>query len=180
MRITFSNTAFDLTQLDYGVADTPLGAVFVGYADDTLYFIGLVPTGQTLDEAMARRRRYFSNDTHFVRNDTGARPFIDLVIAEWNGQNTALQLALYGTPFQQEVWQALTKIPKGQAWTYKNVAVHIGRPNAVRAVGTANGNNPMSILVPCHRVVPMSGGVGGYGWGCDVKARLLAAEASQE
>jgi methylated-DNA-[protein]-cysteine S-methyltransferase len=87
-----------------------------------------------------------------------------------------LDVAAAGTPFQQRVWDALRAIPYGETITYGELAARIGRPGAARAVGLANGSNPLSIVVPCHRVVGAGGGLTGYGGGLDVKRRLLAHE----
>jgi methylated-DNA-[protein]-cysteine S-methyltransferase len=82
-----------------------------------------------------------------------------------------------GTPFQQQVWAALRTIPYGETWSYKDLAEAIGRPTAVRAVGLANGRNPVSIVVPCHRVIGANGSLTGYGGGLAAKEWLLAHEA---
>jgi len=87
-----------------------------------------------------------------------------------------LPLDLYGTPFQQAVWQVLRTIPYGQAWSYSQVAAAVGRPRAVRAVGAANGANPLPIIIPCHRVVQADGRLGGYGGGPAIKRDLLRLE----
>ena len=81
-----------------------------------------------------------------------------------------------GTPFQREVWAALRQIPAGQTWSYGQLAQHIGRPAARRAVGAANGANPISVVVPCHRVIGADGTLTGYGGGIERKAWLLAHE----
>lgn len=81
-----------------------------------------------------------------------------------------------GTPFQRAVWAFLLSIPYGQTYTYGEVAAHIGKPGAARAVGAAVGSNPISIVVPCHRVVGAGGGLGGYGGGLDTKRFLLQLE----
>jgi len=86
-------------------------------------------------------------------------------------------LAVSGTPFQREVWDALATIPYGETWSYAKLAAAIGRPRAVRAVGLANGRNPVSIVVPCHRVVGANGDLTGYGGGLAAKEWLLAHEA---
>jgi methylated-DNA-[protein]-cysteine S-methyltransferase len=95
------------------------------------------------------------------------------------GTRTAfdLPLAAPGTPFQQRVWAALREIPYGETVTYGALAAAIGRPGAARAVGLANGGNPLSLVVPCHRVVGATGGLTGYAGGVDVKSLLLAFEA---
>jgi O-6-methylguanine DNA methyltransferase len=88
-------------------------------------------------------------------------------------------LDLRGTPFQRAVWDVLLKIPYGERCSYAEVACAIGRPTAQRAVGSANGANPVSLVVPCHRVIAADGSLGGYGGGQDLKARLLAMESSR-
>ena len=81
-----------------------------------------------------------------------------------------------GTSFQQLVWKALQEIPAGETRTYAQIADAIGRPKAVRAVGTAIGANPIAYLIPCHRVVRTDGGLGGYRWGLALKQQMLRAE----
>ena len=87
-----------------------------------------------------------------------------------------LPLRLQGTPFQQRVWRELTEIPYGATWSYGQVAKRIHNPSASRAVGLANGRNPISILVPCHRVIGADGSLTGYGGGLERKRWLLAHE----
>lgn len=88
----------------------------------------------------------------------------------------ALPTAAAGTAFQREVWAALRTIPAGETWSYGRLAAHIGRPRAVRAVGLANGANPVGVVVPCHRVIGADGSMTGYGGGLERKAWLLAHE----
>jgi methylated-DNA-[protein]-cysteine S-methyltransferase len=83
-----------------------------------------------------------------------------------------------GTPFQSKVWKALEKIPFGQTRSYGQIARQIGSANAVRAVGAAIGRNPISVMVPCHRVIGASGALTGFAGGLDIKARLLALEGA--
>lgn len=87
-----------------------------------------------------------------------------------------LPLAFEGSPFQRDVWGALREIPFGETWSYAQLAERIGRPRAVRAVGAANGRNPISIVVPCHRVIGANGSLVGYGGGLARKEWLLAHE----
>ena len=89
-----------------------------------------------------------------------------------------LVLAPQGTPFQQRVWRALRSIPYGQTTTYGRIARRIRNPSAVRAVGLANGRNPIPIILPCHRVIGANGSLTGYGGGLDVKAWLLRHEGA--
>ncbi len=88
-------------------------------------------------------------------------------------------LFLIGAPFQIKVWEALLTIPTGQVTTYSEIAQAVGNPRAVRAVGTAVGRNPISWLIPCHRALRKSGGLGGYHWGLPVKRAMLAFEAAR-
>jgi methylated-DNA-[protein]-cysteine S-methyltransferase len=87
-----------------------------------------------------------------------------------------LPLRLEGTPFQKGVWAALCKIPYGQTISYGELARRVGSPGAFRAVGSANGRNPVAIIVPCHRVINTGGGLGGFGGGLEVKKQLLGLE----
>jgi len=87
-----------------------------------------------------------------------------------------LPLRMQGTAFQQRVWRELTEIPYGQTWSYGELAKRINKPSASRAVGLANGRNPISILVPCHRVIGADGSLTGYGGGLERKRWLLAHE----
>jgi methylated-DNA-[protein]-cysteine S-methyltransferase len=85
-------------------------------------------------------------------------------------------LRMQGTPFQQRVWRELTKIPHGETWSYGQLAKRIGNPSASRAVGLANGRNPIAVIVPCHRVIGADGTLTGYGGGLERKRWLLAHE----
>ncbi len=89
-----------------------------------------------------------------------------------------LQLDFIGSEFQNKVWQALLSIPYGATCTYSEIAIRIGRPTAARAVGAANGRNPLSIIAPCHRVIGSSGKLTGYAGGLEAKAKLLALETA--
>lgn len=90
----------------------------------------------------------------------------------------SLSVDVGGTPFQRAVWRALRAIPAGRTMSYAELARHIGRPSAVRAVGRANGANPISVVVPCHRLVGTNGSLTGYGGGLERKRWLLAHEAA--
>lgn len=88
-----------------------------------------------------------------------------------------LELELFGTPFQRDVWRELQAIPRGTTTTYSAIARRLGAPRAVRAIGTACGRNPVAFVVPCHRVLREDGELGGYRWGLERKRQLLAREA---
>lgn len=111
----------------------------------------------SLDEAMRQLKAYFAGEL----------------------ENFDLQLSPQGTPFQQRVWSELQKIPYGDTISYGELARRIGNPKASRAVGLANGSNPISIVIPCHRVIGANGKLTGYGGGLPIKEKLLALEKRQ-
>lgn len=130
----------------------------------------------------------FPRNRHPVRRDDGwiegSHPLIDEARHQLDdyfaGKRTAfdLPLAPRGTPFQLSVWQALRAIPFGDTWTYGDLARHIGQPTAVRAVGAANGRNPIPIVIPCHRVIGSDGTLTGFGGGLPTKEFLLRLEGA--
>jgi methylated-DNA-[protein]-cysteine S-methyltransferase len=97
---------------------------------------------------------------------------------EGKRQHFDLPLDAMGTPFQRETWAALQEIPFGETISYRELAQMVGKPTAFRAVGGANGRNPISLIIPCHRVIAADGTLGGYGWGLERKAWLLGFERS--
>jgi methylated-DNA-[protein]-cysteine S-methyltransferase len=108
-----------------------------------------------------------------------ARPVLDRLKAYFAGDLAAIDAIAAesaGTDFQRRVWKALRQIPAGETWSYNRLARRIGRPAAVRAVGAANGANPISVVVPCHRVIGADGSLTGYGGGLDRKRWLLRHE----
>jgi AraC family transcriptional regulator of adaptative response/methylated-DNA-[protein]-cysteine methyltransferase len=102
---------------------------------------------------------------------------VDSAFGQGGGGPTPL--VMIGAPFQIKVWEALMRIPSGHVTTYSEIAGAIGHPKAVRAVGTAVGRNPISLLIPCHRALRKSGGLGGYHWGLPVKRAILAWESAR-
>lgn len=152
----------------YCYFETPIGELLLAGEADSLSMIGF-PKGamrrdpeadwiyneEPFDNACSQLAEYFS----------GERKTFDL------------PLLLSGTEFQVSVLEALQEIPYGETATYGDVAKRIGRPKAVRAVGAANGRNPIPIIVPCHRVIGSSGDLTGFGGGLDTKAALLRLEA---
>lgn len=128
-------------------------------------------------------RIHFSGATapdDWRRDDTAFADVREQLHAYFAGelQEFSLALAPAGTPFQQSVWSALRAIPYGQTRSYLDIANVIGKPSACRAVGAANGANPLPIVVPCHRVIGANGTLTGFGGGIEVKRRLLALEGA--
>jgi methylated-DNA-[protein]-cysteine S-methyltransferase len=115
----------------------------------------------------------------------GSTPLLETAARQlreyFGGKRTAFDcpLDLQGTAFQRKVWDALRRIPYGETWSYAELAKQVGNPGAVRAVGTANGRNPVCILVPCHRVIRSTGETGGYAGGPERKVRLLEIERAR-
>jgi methylated-DNA-[protein]-cysteine S-methyltransferase len=152
--------------------DSPVGPLTLVARDGSL--VGLY---------MHEQRHRPGTETFGVRDDD-AEPFAEAAaqLAEYfAGERAAIDLPLAprGTPFQQRVWAALLEIPYGGTTSYGELAARIGSPGAARAVGLANGRNPIGIVVPCHRVVGSTGALTGYGGGIETKRRLLAAERGQ-
>lgn len=115
----------------------------------------------------------------FIVSETPLLKKTALQIKEYFGgkrKKFTIPLAMHGTEFQMAVWQALQNIPYGETCSYKDIAVQTGRPKAVRAVGMANHRNPVSIIVPCHRVIGSNGKLVGYGGGLPLKKYLLDLE----
>jgi AraC family transcriptional regulator of adaptative response/methylated-DNA-[protein]-cysteine methyltransferase len=112
----------------------------------------------------------------FVEDVAALRPMVAAAFGATAGET---RLFLIGAPFQIKVWEALLTIPTGHVTTYSDIAAAIGHPQAVRAVGTAVGRNPVSLLIPCHRALRKDGQLGGYHWGLPVKRAMLAWEGAR-
>jgi AraC family transcriptional regulator of adaptative response/methylated-DNA-[protein]-cysteine methyltransferase len=141
--------------LSYSVVSKPYGKVLVGQIDNGVCWLGFDLDPETLK---------------------GRFPSVHL--QEGPQSPDFSHLCLYGTAFQISVWERLLKIKAGETVSYADIARDIGKPKAVRAVGSAVGMNPVSVIIPCHRVLPKSGGVGNYLWGAEKKAALLQSESA--
>jgi len=154
---------------------SPLGWVLVAATNTGVCAVKLGDSPAALE---ADLRREFPLAT--IEADGAAhRDWVDAIVSRVRGADIDLDLPIdvRGTAFQWRVWRALQQIPSGETRSYSDVARRIGHPSAVRAVAQACANNPVAIVVPCHRVVAKSGKPGGYRWGAARKARLLAREA---
>lgn len=116
--------------------------------------------------------------TELEENEAKLLPYLEAFREYFSGKRNTLEipLDLQGTPFQLGVWKALMDIPFGETKTYSDIAVHIGNPKSIRAVGTAIGRNPVLVAVPCHRVIQKNGSLGGFRAGLPLKKRLLELE----
>jgi len=128
---------------------------------------------------MQEGRHAITIGTHWRRCEEAFSGVLDQLIAYFEGRSVAFEvdLALEGTPFQLTVWKALREIPYGETISYGELARRLGNPAAVRAVGLANGKNPVSVIVPCHRVIGANGSLTGYGGGLENKRLLLDLES---
>lgn len=134
------------------------------------------------EERMLRLlRRHYGANGFTLEHGKNPHGFADIIKRYFSGDLSALDalpVETAGTPFQCEVWRALREIPCGESISYARLAERIGRPKAVRAVGFANGSNPIAIIVPCHRVVGANGSLTGYGGGIERKRWLLQHEST--
>lgn len=152
----------------YGFCDTPFGECCIAFSDEGICALIFPESHQNAYDDLERR----FPDGGFVENKQKAVILVEQIFAK--GKNPKINPI--GTAFQQSVWLALQKIPKGHTATYAQIADVIGRPKAVRAVGTAIGANPIAFLVPCHRVIRTDGSLGGFRWGLECKKAMLQWE----
>ena len=124
----------------------------------------------------------FAVEDTWERDDDGLREYVQQLEDYFAGNRRDFDIPVdpAGTPFQKRVWEALCEIPYGQTWSYLQLATRIGNPKACRAVGLANGRNPIAVVVPCHRVIGANGSLTGYGGGMDRKRILLDLERRTE
>ncbi|MEI6669648.1 MAG: methylated-DNA--[protein]-cysteine S-methyltransferase [Acidobacteriota bacterium] len=152
----------------YTYLDTPVGTLLLaGCRDHGLKYL-----------SFQRGKGAKVPESQWQRSDAPFRDAVRQLKEYFRGKRVAFDLKLNpkGTPFQLEVWRALTTIPYGATRSYAQIAKRVGRPLAVRAVGLANGRNPLPIIVPCHRVIGSGGQLVGYGGGLPVKQALLQLE----
>ena len=158
----------------YGIHPTPFGKCLIGVTERGICHLGFVQSseGEAVDDLVQN----WKNAT-MVEDYRSTAPLI-APIFDIRHRGKPLNLHLRGTNFQLKVWEALLQIPAGRVTTYEGVASQIGKPTAMRAVGTAIGHNPIAILIPCHRVIRKVGDFGNYRYGSPRKKALLAREFS--
>lgn len=156
----------------WGVAPTPFGLGVFLLGPRGLSALGFVGAGEEAAGFADFECRYPA--ASFSRDDKMATHWAEQIFVH----HAKMPLALYGTKWQRQVWRALLTIPPGRTVTYGKLAEQLGDPNAARAVGSAVGRNPISWLIPCHRVLGKDGRLTGYHWGVDRKRSMLAWEAA--
>ncbi|HVL79555.1 MAG TPA: methylated-DNA--[protein]-cysteine S-methyltransferase, partial [Sphingomicrobium sp.] len=154
------------------IVDSPLGPMLIAATAKGICRL-------TFDEGEEALRRLFPNAT-LIADDGSMAKLVQGALAaiEQPMAVPELPIDVAGTAFQESVWRELRKIPPGETRSYAQIAAAIGQPGAVRAVGSANGANPVAVIVPCHRVVRSDGSLGGYAGGVERKRRLLMSEGS--
>jgi AraC family transcriptional regulator of adaptative response/methylated-DNA-[protein]-cysteine methyltransferase len=162
--------------LRYGFHASPFGRALVMATEYGLAGLGFCDEGGD-DEALADMTRRWPR-AGYQHDQAATAPFIRRIFnpQQWRPE-TPLRVVLIGTDFEIRVWETLLKVPFGRATTYSDVARRIGRPTASRAVGAAVGKNPISFVVPCHRVLGRGGALTGYHWGLTRKRAILGWEA---
>ena len=167
----------DLT-LGFGFHDSPFGETIVVAAPRGLAGLGFVDDGKR-EAALADMQRRWPR-AKFVANPDATAPFVARAFDpnQWRPE-TPLRIVLIGTDFELRVWETLLTVPMARATTYSDIARRIGKPKAARAVGAAVGRNPISFVVPCHRVLGRSGALTGYHWGLARKQAIIGWEAGR-
>ncbi len=158
----------------HGIHDSPFGPCLLMHTERgvcALAFVDEGDDGRTLASMSARWPK-----AQLVADPGPGTELAARVFAPHGKGGDPLTVLLHGTPFQIQVWEALLRIPPGAVTSYQALATYLGKPNASRAVGTANGANPISYLIPCHRVIRKSGALGGYRWGLGRKLAMLSQE----
>lgn len=160
--------------ISYTTFASPLGWILIAATEKGLCSVKLADKREALAEMLGAE---FS-EAQISEDSRGLKTARDRILAFLSGDATlgTLPLDVRGTVFQQRVWGELSRIPRGQTRTYKEIASAIGAPKAVRAVGSACGANPVALVIPCHRALRSDGGLGGYEWGIERKAKLLEFE----
>lgn len=160
-------------QINWGWFDSPFGRVLAMGTD-----IGLC--GMAFAEEIGEAASFADMSSRWPAADyTHAPEALQAWVDAAFGAGGVQRLHMIGAPFQIKVWEALLHVPAGHVTTYSDIARAVGSPNAVRAVGTAVGKNPVSWLIPCHRALRKSGALGGYHWGLPVKRAMLAFESAE-
>ncbi len=162
----------------YGFHPSPFGEAILVATDRGLAGLGFVDDGDRQAALNDMTRRW--PKALYVEDEAATAPLARRIFdpAQWQAEQP-LRVVLIGTDFEVRVWQTLLRIPRNRATTYSDIARHIGKPAACRAVGAAVGKNPVSFVVPCHRVLGRSGALTGYHWGLTRKQAILGWEAGR-
>jgi AraC family transcriptional regulator of adaptative response/methylated-DNA-[protein]-cysteine methyltransferase len=160
--------------IEFAIVPTSLGALLVAASEKGVCQVRFAEAGLDLEEALGREFPF----AELRENPVRLEPWTDALVSYVDGHATDLELPLdvSGSRFERRVWTALRSIPRGETRTYSEVADSVGLPKGARAVARACASNPVAVAIPCHRVVPKRGGLGGYRWGPERKRTLLQRE----
>jgi len=156
------------SHMQYDIQKSDIGPILAGADEEGLRDISFLQGKHPMDIPGT-----------WTRNTKFLKPVFDQISAYFNGELTCFDITLapMGTPFQKAVWMALLGIPYGKTASYGDIAKAIENPKACRAVGGANGKNPIPLIIPCHRIIGANGKLVGYGSGLPIKEKLLALES---
>jgi AraC family transcriptional regulator of adaptative response/methylated-DNA-[protein]-cysteine methyltransferase len=160
--------------VEYGYGITPFGEALLAWTDKGVCFLGFCH-----EAGKQHTRDHFKQqwpDANLTENNSAASKRLAEIFTE--NDHKQLKVWLRGSPFQLKVWEALLKLPAGSHCTYGQLAAFTGSAGASRAIGSAVGRNPVSWLIPCHRVINSLGGLGGYRWGTNTKQAMIGYEAA--
>ena len=166
MEVIFTSSTEVIGSIDYTYQTTPFGEMLVAWHRDALCFA-------TFTTYLGREKAFAELQTLFNRaqfNETENRTSIFDITPE--------KILLAGTPFRQDVWRALLGVERGTTISYSELARRSNHPTAIRTVASSVGRNPISVIVPCHRILPLTGGIGNYHSGAEIKRRLLEWEGA--
>lgn len=164
-----------MSTITYTDFDSPVGRMWIASTDAGVCQLALPRSGP--EEFALWLQRTFPQAQLVESEDLNTRPIAELVdYLKGQLQDFTTSLDMRGTEFQRTVWQAVARIPYGETCSYSDIARSVGRPRAFRAVGAANGANPLPLFVPCHRVIGADGTLTGYGGGVALKEQLLKME----
>lgn len=164
--------------IEYAISDTPFGKSFVATTPRGICNFAFLDGDQEIDEQLADLQRKWPRAI-LIENQQTARAATEAMFREPSELRRPISLYVSGTNFQINVWKALLQIPTATVVSYSQVASAIGQPGSARAVGLAVGSNPVAFLIPCHRVIQQSGGLGGYHWGTTRKQAIHAWESAR-
>lgn len=165
-------------ELGYGDCDSPWGRLWALWHEEALARLAFVDTPFGREKCLNRATRFWGCEPGPLAETDHRIRALAAIVSAWPRPATAWMptLEMVGSNFQQRVWRHLLRLDPGQCMSYGDVARHIGQPGAARAVGAAVAANPVPVLVPCHRVLPVAGGTGHYGGGEQRKRWLLSSE----
>lgn len=163
------------TVLQWGQVNTPFGDAFIGFSEKGVCKLSFIDQDDIQDHLGAFQAQW--SFAEIKQNKNEADKLAEKIFSNYTLPNRKpISLCIQGTNFQVAVWRALLAIPEGRCCSYSDIAFKIKKPQAVRAVGTAVGANPIACLIPCHRVIRQTGALGGYRWGIAKKQMILAKE----